>query len=169
MNQFYKSLALWLTIILLFMLLYSAVRNQQVDKVNLSYSQFLGYVEEGRVTQVTLQGDHLIGQTASGSTFETFMPEDPELMKSLRDNRVEIVVKPEEESKWYMTLLVSWFPMILLIGVWIFFMRQMQAGGGKAMSFGKSRARLLTENQQKVTFEDVAGIDEAKEELEEII
>ncbi len=82
---------------------------------------------------------------------------------------MEIVVKPEEESKWYMTLLVSWFPMILLIGVWIFFMRQMQAGGGKAMSFGKSRARLLTENQQKVTFEDVAGIDEAKEELEEII
>jgi cell division protease FtsH len=168
-NQFYKSLALWLTIILLFMLLYSAVRNQQVDKVNLSYSQFLGYVQEGRVTQVTLQGNHLIGQTASGSTFETFMPEDPELMKNLRENRVEIVVKPEEESKWYMTLLVSWFPMILLIGVWIFFMRQMQAGGGKAMSFGKSRARLLTENQQKVTFEDVAGIDEAKDELEEII
>jgi len=133
-NQFYKSLALWLTIILLFMLLYSAVRNQKVDKVNLSYSQFLGYVEEGRVTQVTLQGNHLIGQTASGSTFETYMPEDPELMKTLRDNRVEIVVKPAEESKWYMTLLVSWFPMILLIGVWIFFMRQMQAGGGKAMS-----------------------------------
>jgi cell division protease FtsH len=168
-NQFYKSLALWLTIILLFMLLYSAVRNQQVDKVSLSYSQFLGYVEEGRVTQVTMQGNHLIGQTASGSTFETYMPDDPELMAKLRDNRVEILVKPEEESKWYMTLLVSWFPMILLIGVWIFFMRQMQAGGGKAMSFGKSRARLLTENQQKVTFEDVAGIDEAKEELEEII
>jgi cell division protease FtsH len=168
-NQFYKSLALWLTIILLFMLLYSAVRNQQVDKVNLSYSQFLGYVQEGRVTQVTLQGNHLVGQTASGSTFETYMPEDPEFMKNLRENRVEILVKPEEESKWYMTLLVSWFPMILLIGVWIFFMRQMQAGGGKAMSFGKSRARLLTENQQKVTFEDVAGIDEAKEELEEII
>jgi cell division protease FtsH len=168
-NQFYKSLALWLTIILLFMLLYSAVRNQRVDKVNLSYSQFLGYVQEGRVTQVTFQGNHLIGQTASGSTFDTYMPEDPELMKNLRENRVEIIVKPEEESKWYMTLLVSWFPMILLIGVWIFFMRQMQAGGGKAMSFGKSRARLLTENQQKVTFEDVAGIDEAKEELEEII
>jgi len=168
-NQFYKSLALWLTIILLFMLLYSAVRNQQVDKVTLSYSQFLGYLEEGRVAQVTLQGNHLTGQTASGSTFETFMPDDPDLMKNLRNNRVEIMVKPEEESKWYMTLLVSWFPMILLIGVWIFFMRQMQAGGGKAMSFGKSRARLLTENQQKVTFEDVAGIDEAKEELEEII
>jgi cell division protease FtsH len=168
-NQFYKSLALWLTIILLFMLLYSAVRNQQADKVTLSYSQFLGYVKEGRVTQVTFQGNHLIGQTAGGSSFETFMPEDPELMKSLRESHVEIVVKPEEQAKWYMTLLVSWFPMILLIGVWIFFMRQMQAGGGKAMSFGKSRARLLTENQQKVTFEDVAGIDEAKEELEEII
>jgi cell division protease FtsH len=168
-NQFYKSLALWLTIILLFMLLYSAVRNQQVDKVSLSYSQFLGYLEEGRVAQVTVQGNRLTGQTSSGSTFETFVPDDPDLMKLLRDNRVEIMVKPEEESKWYMTLLVSWFPMILLIGVWIFFMRQMQAGGGKAMSFGKSRARLLTENQQKVTFEDVAGIDEAKEELEEII
>jgi cell division protease FtsH len=168
-NQFYKSLALWLTIILLFMLLYSAVRNQQVDKVSLSYSQFLGYLEEGRVAQVTVQGNHLAGQTSSGSSFETFVPDDPDLMKLLRDNRVEIMVKPEEESKWYMTLLVSWFPMILLIGVWIFFMRQMQAGGGKAMSFGKSRARLLTENQQKVTFEDVAGIDEAKEELEEII
>jgi cell division protease FtsH len=168
-NQFYKSLALWLTIILLFMLLYSAVRNQQAENVTLSYSQFLGYVKEGRVTQVTLQGNHLIGRTASGSSFETYMPEDPELMKSLREGHVEIVVKPEEQSKWYMTLLVSWFPMILLIGVWIFFMRQMQAGGGKAMSFGKSRARLLTENQQKVTFENVAGIDEAKEELEEII
>ena len=169
MNQFYKSLALWLTIILLFMLLYSAVRNQQAEKVSLSYSQFLAYLEEGRVTQVTLQGNHLTGQTSSGSSFETYTPDDPELMKNLRDHRVEINVKPEEESKWYMTLLVSWFPMILLIGVWIFFMRQMQAGGGKAMSFGKSRARLLTENQQKVTFEDVAGIDEAKEELEEII
>lgn len=169
MNQFYKSLALWLTIILLFMLLYSAVRNQRADKVSLSYSQFLGYLKEGRVSEVTLQGRHLTGRTAAGSTFETYMPDDPDLMKDLRDNRVEIVVKPEEESKWYMTLLVSWFPMILLIGVWIFFMRQMQAGGGKAMSFGKSRARLLTENQQKVTFEDVAGIDEAKEELEEII
>ena len=169
MNQFYKSLALWLTIILLFMLLYSAVRNQQADKVSLSYSQLMGYVQEGRVIKVTLQGNHLTGQTASGSIFETYMPDDPELIKTLRENRIEIVVKPEEESRWYMTLLVSWFPMILLIGVWIFFMRQMQAGGGKAMSFGKSRARLLTESQQKVTFEDVAGIDEAKEELEEII
>jgi len=98
-NQFYKSLALWLTIILLFMLLYSAVRNQRVDKVTLSYSQFLGYLKEGRVSQVTLQGRHLIGQTAAGSTFETYMPDDPDLMKDLRENRVEIVVKPEEESK----------------------------------------------------------------------
>ena len=91
MNQFYKSLALWLTIILLFMLLYSAVRNQQEQKVSLSYSRFLSYLQEGRVTQVTLQGNHLIGETASGSTFETYMPEDPELMKNLRENRVEIL------------------------------------------------------------------------------
>ena len=169
MNQFYKSLALWVTIIVLFMLLYSAVKNQSVDRVTLSYSQFLGYVEEGRVAQVTIDGNHLVGQTINGTSFDTYSPNDPGLVELLKKHAVEFDAIRDEESKWYMTLLVSWFPMLLLIGVWIFFMRQMQAGGGKAMSFGKSRARLLTENQQKVTFEDVAGIDEAKDELEEII
>ena len=169
MSQFYKSLALWLTIILLFMLLYSAVKSQNVEKLTLSYSQFLSYIREGRVLQVTLQGQHLTGQTVNGKPFDTEIPDDPDLIPMLRDNHVEIFVKSDEQTKWYVTLLASWFPMILLIGVWIFFMRQMQAGGGKAMSFGKSRARLLTESQQKVTFADVAGIDEAKGELEEII
>jgi len=168
-NSFYKSLALWLTILLLFMLLYSAVKSQNSEKLVLSYSQFLSYVREGRVIQVTLQGQHLTGQTVNGKPFETDVPNDPELIPTLREFQVEIFVKPDEQTKWYVTLLASWFPMILLIGVWVFFMRQMQAGGGKAMSFGKSRARLLTESQQKVTFADVAGIDEAKGELEELI
>ncbi len=169
MNQFYKSLALWITVILLFMLLYSTVNNRQIDLMSLSYSEFLGYLEENRIAQVTFQRNHLTGEMNNGNKFETYAPDDPDLMKLLKEYNVEVIVKPEEESKWYMTILVSWFPMILLIGVWIFFMRQMQTGGGKAMSFGKSRARLLSESQQKVTFDDVAGIDEAKEELEEII
>ncbi|HEX2931683.1 MAG TPA: ATP-dependent zinc metalloprotease FtsH, partial [Candidatus Binatia bacterium] len=101
--------------------------------------------------------------------FRTFAPNDPELVKSLREKKVKIAAKPEEDSPWYMVLLLNWFPMLLLIGVWIFFMRQMQVGGGKAMSFGKSRAKLLTENQHRVTFSDVAGVDEAKDDLQEII
>jgi cell division protease FtsH len=110
-----------------------------------------------------------VGTDANGLRFKTFAPQDVELIKTLRDNGVAIQAKPPAESPWYMTILVSWFPMILLIAVWIFFMRQMQGGGGKALSFGKSRATLLSDHSAKVTFEDVAGIDEAKEELSEII
>jgi cell division protease FtsH len=101
--------------------------------------------------------------------FRTYTPNDPQLIPMLRERGVSITAQPEEDNPWYMTVLISWFPMLLLIGVWVFFMRQMQAGGGKALSFGKSRAKLMTDGQQKVTFEDVAGIEEAKEELQEII
>jgi cell division protease FtsH len=169
LNQFYKNLALWITLVLLIMILWSAVKNQTEAVEPPSYSDFIGWVQEGQVAKVTIQGQELSYQTLSGTTYKTFMPDDPDLIGTLRENNVKIVVKPQEESNWYMTLLVSWFPMILLIAVWVFFMRQMQSGGGKALSFGKSRARLLTESQQKVTFSDVAGIDEAKEELQEII
>ena len=169
MNQFYKNLALWITLVLLIMILWSAVKNQTGGLEPPSYSDFLSWVQEGQVTKATIRGHDITYQTVNDSTYKTYMPDDPDLIGILRDNNVKIVVKPQEESKWYMTLLISWFPMILLIAVWIFFMRQMQSGGGKAMSFGKSRARLLTESQQKVTFADVAGIDEAKDELEEII
>ena len=126
-------------------------------------------VERGDVREVVIQGHHIQGKYKNGDQFRTFEPDDPELVKSLRDKNVKIAAKPEDESPWYMVLLVNWLPMLLLIGVWIFFMRQMQVGGGKAMSFGKSRAKLLTENQHRVTFSDVAGVDEAKDELQEII
>ena len=119
--------------------------------------------------EVTIQGNLIHGDTTSGEHFKTYAPDDPDLVKTLRDKGVKIAAKPAEGDPWWMVALVQWFPMLLLAAVWIFFMRQMQIGGGKAMSFGKSRAKLLTENTHKVTFADVAGIDEAKDELEEII
>ena len=132
------------------------------------------FTSDDKVAAVTIQGRHVRGQYKDeqgrpGESFKTFTPEDPTLVKTLRDKGVDIEAKPEDNEPWYVVALVQWAPMLLLIGVWIFFMRQMQVGGGKAMSFGKSRAKLLTENQHKVTFSDVAGIEESKEELEEII
>src|SRR3970282_485846 len=128
----------------------------------------MGGVERGDVREVVIQGNNLQGKYKNGEPFRTFAPDDPELMKSLRDTKVKIAATPDDGSPWYMVLL-TWFPMLLMIGVWVFFMRQMQAGGGKVMSFGKSRAKLLTENQHRVTFSDVAGVDEAKDDLQEII
>jgi cell division protease FtsH len=124
-------------------------------------------VESGSVTEVTIQGDDISGKSSQGE-FKTYAPKDPELIKLLRSKGIRMSAKPQEDSSWFQVFL-SWVPMLLLIGVWIFFMRQMQVGGGKALSFGKSRARLMTDAQQKVTFDDVAGIDEAKEELQETI
>jgi cell division protease FtsH len=132
------------------------------------FSEFIAAVERGEVGEVVIQGNNIQGKYKNGGQFRTFAPDDPQLMKSLREKDVKIAAKPDDESPWYMVLL-NWFPMLLMIGVWIFFMRQMQAGGGKAMSFGKSRAKLLTENQHRVTFSDVAGVDEAKDDLQEII
>ncbi|MGH7931272.1 MAG: ATP-dependent metallopeptidase FtsH/Yme1/Tma family protein, partial [Candidatus Binatia bacterium] len=133
------------------------------------FSEFMGSVERGEVQEVVIQGQNIQGKYKSGERFRSFAPNDPDLVKLLRERKVKIAAKPEDESPWYMVLLLNWFPMLLLIGVWIFFMRQMQVGGGKAMSFGKSRAKLLTENQHRVTFADVAGADEAKDDLQEII
>jgi len=121
------------------------------------------------VTEVLIQGDHVLGRLVGGKEFRTYTPEDPELISILRAKGIRISVEPPEQSTWYMTLLITWFPMILLLGIWVFFMRQMQAGGSKALSFGKSKARLLSDSKRKATFKDVAGIDEAKEELQEII
>ena len=169
MNPFYKNLALWLVITLMMIMLYNLFNQQNQPEASVSYTDFLAMVQEERVAEVVIQGQELFVTDTSRNRFKIYAPQDPELINFLRNKGVVINAKPPAESPWYMSVLISWFPMILLIGVWIFFMRQMQAGGGKAMSFGKSRARLLSDQQEKVTFEDVAGIDEAKEELGEIV
>ncbi len=169
MNPFYKNLALWLVITLLMIMLYNLFNQQQLTESGMSYSEFLSMVEGERVEQVIIQGQEILVTDTNRNRYRVYAPRDLDLIKILRNKGVTIQAKPPAESPWYVSVLVSWFPMIILIGVWIFFMRQMQAGGGKALSFGKSRARLLSDQQEKVTFDDVAGIDEAKEELEEIV
>lgn len=169
MNTFYKNLSLWLVIGLVMILLFQFLNRPGEDSSEATYSDFLDKVEKGEVSRVTVQGERIHGQYVNGRAFKTYAPKDVDLVKILRQANVKIAVKPAEESPWYWTLIISWLPMLLLIGVWIFFMRQMQAGGGKALSFGKSRARLLSGQTVKTTFADVAGIDEAKEELSEII
>ena len=169
MNPFTKNLALWLVITLMMVMLYNLFNQQQITQNELSYSEFLSMVDSDRLAEVTIQGQEIRATDINRSQFKIYAPQDPALIQNLKEKNVRINVKPPAESPWYMSVLVSWFPMILLIGVWIFFMRQMQGGGGKAMSFGKSRARLLSDQQEKVTFDDVAGIDEAKEELSEIV
>jgi cell division protease FtsH len=169
LNPFYKNLALWLVITLMMIMLYNLFNQQNQPETNISYTSFLSMVENEQIDEVVIQGQELIVTDTGRNRFKVFAPQDPDMISFLRSKGVAINAKPPAESPWYMSVLISWFPMILLIGVWIFFMRQMQAGGGKAMSFGKSRARLQSDQQEKVTFEDVAGIDEAKEELGEIV
>ncbi len=169
MNQATKNLALWLVLGLMFLLLFNVFTRQQGREPEIIFSDFWSAVERGDVQEVTIQGQHVHGKYQSGERFRTFSPSDPDMVKTLREKNIRIAAKPEDDSPWYFVLLVNWFPMLLLVGVWIFFMRQMQVGGGKAMSFGKSRARQLNENQTRVTFSDVAGVDEAKDELQEVI
>jgi cell division protease FtsH len=169
LNPFYKNLALWLVISLVMILLFNVFNQSRIQDREISYTEFMTQVEKGLVAAVVIQGQEISGSDVNGMRFRSFAPQDADLIKTLRQHGVAIKAKPPTESPWYMTVLVSWFPMILLIAVWIFFMRQMQGGGGKALSFGKSRATLLSDQSARVTFEDVAGIDEAKEELNEII
>ncbi|MDH3445174.1 MAG: ATP-dependent zinc metalloprotease FtsH [Deltaproteobacteria bacterium] len=169
MSRSSKQIALGLVFALVLFGIFNVFSQQSRSQPEVVFSDFMGSVERGDVQEVVIQGQILQGKYKSGAPFQTFAPKDPGLVKSLREKSVKIAAKPEGDSPWYMTVLISWLPMLLLIGVWIFFMRQMQAGGGKVMSFGKSRAKLLTENQHRVTFSDVAGVDEAKDDLQEII
>jgi len=171
-NNFGRNIALWVIIALLVLALFNLFQGPgtRSSSTTLAYSQFLTDVDSGQIRDVTIQGNSISGHYVNGGDFNTYAPNDPELVTRLTQNGVTISAAPDEEgTPSLLTILFNWFPMLLLIGVWIFFMRQMQSGGGKAMGFGKSKARLLTERQGRVTFDDVAGIEEAKEELEEIV
>ncbi len=169
MNQISRNLMLWAIIVLAMVMLFNMFQQPQGITQRVPYSDFLSQVDNGQLMSVTIQGHTLIGRTSDGKTVQSYAPQDIGLVNRLIEKKVEIKAEPPEEQPWYMTLLVSWFPMLLLVGVWIFFMRQMQSGGGKAMSFGRSRARLLNQDSTRVTFADVAGVDEAKDELSEVV
>ena len=171
MNQNLRNIAAWAIIGLLLIALFSMFQgprnNAQTSEI--AYSQFLDEVERDRVSAVTIMGDRIVGEFNGGTAFTTFAPNDPELVDKLEARGVEINARPEEQGSSLLGILATWFPMLLILGVWIFFMRQMQGGSRGAMGFGKSKAKLLTEAHGRVTFDDVAGVEEAKEDLEEIV
>ncbi|AFM22842.1 ATP-dependent zinc metalloprotease FtsH [Desulfomonile tiedjei] len=170
MNGIYKNLGLWLVIFLVMIFLFHLFNQTKSTHKDITYSQFRQDVDQGAIKSVTLQGNRIKGMYVDGSgNFKTLAPSDPDLIPTLMKHKVDVQVMPEDDNPWYLTAIISWLPMIFLIAIFVFFMRQMQAGGGKAMSFGKSRARLISESQNKITFQDVAGVEEAKEELKEII
>jgi len=171
LNNISKNLVMWLVIAVVLMTIFNNFAPRQMGQATkLDYSSFIADVRQGQVSKVTIAGRNISGTRQDGSTFKTYSPDDPDLINDLLKNGVVVDAKEPEQPSLLMSIFISWFPLLLLIGVWIFFMRQMQGGGGRgAMSFGKSKARMLTEDKNKVTFEDVAGVDEAKEEVGELV
>jgi len=171
-QQIYRNMAVWLVIFLLISGLAMMLRQGEATPESLTFTKFRQSVEAGDISTVLIEDGHITGTTASGEEFSSYAPPSvltDDFLTWLQAEGVEIDARPARESPVWQTILIYWFPFLLLIGLWVFFVRQMQSGGGKAMSFGKSRARLLTESSQRVTFEDVAGVEESKVELEEII
>ena len=172
MNLFGKHIGLWIIIAILLVLLFNMFQGseQRAQHEGIPYSEFIASVESGNVSDVTIKGPNISGHFKGGNSFTTYAPRDPQLVGRLTENGVAVTAGPIDDGiPTILSVLISWFPMLLLIAVWIFFIRQMQGGGGKAMGFGKSKAKLLTEKHGRITFEDVAGIDEAKQELEEVV
>jgi cell division protease FtsH len=169
LNSLYKNLIFWAIIIAVMIFLFNLFSKPRQTALERSYSDFISAVEKNEVLEVETKGRNITWKDTEGKRYKTYAPEDPDMIKLLREKKVVINAKKEDESPLWQNILISWFPMILLIGVWIFFMRQVQIGGGKALSFGKSKAKILTKEHHRVTFENVAGIEEAKDELEEII
>ena len=168
----FRNLAMWAIIVFLTIGLYNMFKHPQNihQKNSISFSEFLKEVDNGRVVQVDIQGNNINGILSDGKNFSTYTPNDPNLVEKLSDKGVGITASPiDDEMPSLLGVLLSWFPMLLLIGVWIFFMRQMQGGKGGAMGFGRSKAKLMNELKGKITFNDVAGIEEAKEEVEEVV
>jgi len=168
-NPLNRNLFIWLFIVLFGLFIFNIYYKPKKAYDTVIFSDFVEAVQSNNIISVTIQGKNIIGTYKNGKEFKSYAADDPELVKMLREHGVRINAKPEEDSGMWQNIFISWFPMLLLIAVWIFFMRQMQSGGGKAMAFGKSKARLFTNKDNKVTFQDVAGVEEAKEELEEVI
>ncbi|MFN3544336.1 MAG: ATP-dependent zinc metalloprotease FtsH [Thiobacillus sp.] len=170
MNNLSKNIAVWLIIAVVLMTVFNQFGAQRTTQKQMPYSQFIEEVRQQQISKVVIEGNVLRGERSNGERFTSYAPNDPWMVSDLLKNGVQVEAKPEEQPSFLMSLFISWFPMLLLIGVWIFFMRQMQGGGrGGAFSFGKSRARLLDENANPVTFADVAGCDEAKEDVAELV
>jgi cell division protease FtsH len=170
LNNMFKNMAVWLVIGLVLMTVFNQFNSRQVAQASMEYSQFMDEVQRGSISKVVIEGRVLKATTSDGRKLTSYAPPDLWMVSDLLKNGVKVEAKPEEEQSFLMSIFVSWFPMLLLIGVWVFFMRQMQGGGrGGAFSFGKSKARLLDESTNSITFADVAGCDEAKEEVSELV
>ncbi len=171
MNPSFRNFAIWVAVAALLLVLFQVFQsqNQGAGPQPIPYSEFRSLVDSGGVKEIVISGNRITGKGANDKTFTTYAPDDPGIIDNLYKKNVKIDAKAPDDESWLFAILVNWLPMLAILGLWIFFMRQMQSGGGRAMGFGKSKAKLLTERSGRVTFEDVAGVDEAKEDLEEIV
>jgi cell division protease FtsH len=159
-QQFYKNLALWVVILVVMLLLFTTLKQNDAAPPNVAFSEFMDSVATGQVESVTIEEGHIAGKYADGRKFTSYAPPAAitnEFLADFKNRGIRTELKPRDEGSFWRQILIMWFPLVLFIGLWIFFIRQMQSGGGKAMSFGKSKARLLTENQASATYTDVAG------------